>query len=229
MNGWESAGGTNWSGPLMLASRSERRRSLLAEAGIESLARASDLDDGDLHPPKDVDPRAWVMALAYFKARRVATLLDGDPPSDEPGVVVLAADTVCAHRGRILGQPVDARHAQHMLESMQDDEHVTLSGVCLIQWSRDGAWRPESGRVLFSDATRVHIGPIDAATIERYVDGDGWRGKAGGYNLSERLDDGWPIDVEGDPTTVMGLPMMRLRPILIDVIRTAARPEPNWS
>ena len=37
-----------------------------------------------------------------------------------------------------------------------------------------------------------------------------WRGKAGAYNLADRVADGWPIECEGDPTTVMGLPMRRL-------------------
>lgn len=37
-----------------------------------------------------------------------------------------------------------------------------------------------------------------------------WAGKAGAYNLAERVEAGWPIEVEGDPGTVMGLPMRRL-------------------
>ena len=39
-------------------------------------------------------------------------------------------------------------------------------------------------------------------------------GKAGAYNLRERIEDGWAIRCEGDPTCVMGLPMIRLAPIL---------------
>ena len=37
-----------------------------------------------------------------------------------------------------------------------------------------------------------------------------WQGKAGGYNLSERHSAGWPLTWQGDPTSVMGLPMHRL-------------------
>jgi len=54
------------------------------------------------------------------------------------------------------------------------------------------------------------VGAIDDGRIEAYVWGGDWRGKAGAYNLSERVEAGWPITCEGDPATVMGLPMRRL-------------------
>ncbi|MFI4870918.1 MAG: Maf family protein, partial [Phycisphaerales bacterium JB061] len=44
-----------------------------------------------------------------------------------------------------------------------------------------------------------------------YLDTGLWRGKAGAYNLRERLDAGWAIEYEGDPTSIMGLPMELLR------------------
>lgn len=45
------------------------------------------------------------------------------------------------------------------------------------------------------------------------MDREAWRGKAGGYNLAE-IEGRWPMEVCGDPTTVVGLPMQRLVPIL---------------
>ena len=52
---------------------------------------------------------------------------------------------------------------------------------------------------------------LDDAAMQHYLDEGAWRGKAGAYNLQERIDAGWPIRCEGDPSTVMGLPMRRLR------------------
>jgi len=49
------------------------------------------------------------------------------------------------------------------------------------------------------------------AAMQQYLDEEAWRGKAGAYNLQDRIDAGWPIKCEGDPSTVMGLPMRRLR------------------
>ena len=188
--------------PLWLASRSPRRRELLAETGADVRIRPSDLDDGLLRPGS-VEASNWVASLAYLKARRVADQLRAD---GELGTV-LGADTVCVCGGVILGQPDDADHARAMLLGLVDREHVTLTGVCLYDLA-DGSWK------WFTDRSLVRVGVIDAETIDAYVASGGWRGKAGGYNLQDRIDDGWPIECIGDPANVMGLPMLRLGPML---------------
>lgn len=68
--------------------------------------------------------------------------------------------------------------------------------------------------MLFEDSTIVSMGMPSDSELGAYLDSGSWKGKAGGYNLSERIDAGWPIEFEGDPTTVMGLPMRRLIPLL---------------
>ena len=60
------------------------------------------------------------------------------------------------------------------------------------------------------DVARVWIGDVSRTTLEEYLSSGEWRGKAGGYNLLDRLAAGWPIRVIGDTTTVMGLPMVQL-------------------
>ena len=52
---------------ILLASRSPRRRSLLAEHGFEFDLASVGVDDSGLSPGA-VDPRAWVMSLAFLKA-----------------------------------------------------------------------------------------------------------------------------------------------------------------
>lgn len=194
--------------PIWLGSASPRRRQLLREAGIEVEVSPSDLDDGVLKPG-DVNSHQWVLSLAYFKARRVAEMLrrrrtpDGGPSRG----TVLAADTVCIHAGRILGQPTDAADARRMLHAMRDDVHHTITGVCLLPL--------EGGpRLMFVDEAEVRVGEVTDEQIEAYLQSGQWRGKAGAYNLSERIDDGWPIQCRGDPATVMGLPMQRLRRLI---------------
>ena len=56
----------------------------------------------------------------------------------------------------------------------------------------------------------VTIGLIDKEEIETYLKSDAWKGKAGAYNVSERIRAGWEIQCAGDITSVMGLPMKRL-------------------
>ena len=190
--------------PIVLASRSPRRRQLLQEAGIRVHVLPPSVDDGEL-TPQGQTPEQWVLELALLKALDVVKQVSSDKEL-ETGTV-LAADTVCVHQGKILGQPTDAAHAQAMLSALRDGAHRTISGVCLIRLA-DGE------RMQFVDEAEVSIGKLSDAEIRKYVQSGQWQGKAGGYNLAERIDAGWPIRCKGDPTTVMGLPMQRLRSLL---------------
>ena len=194
------------SGPVWLASRSPRRRKLLAEAGVAVRLRPAEVDDGDLSPG-DVSTAHWVAALAYLKGRWVADAL---LHAGEQRGTILAADTVCVHDERILGQPASAGEARRMLVALRDETHETITGVCLISLADSRRW-------LLVDRATVRYGHVSDREIDRYVRSGEWRGKAGAYNLQDRLSAGWPLECEGDPATVMGLPMRRLGPWLARV------------
>jgi septum formation protein len=103
-----------------------------------------------------------------------------------------------------LGQPKDADDAKQMLYAMLNSSHEVYTGWCLI--SCDGT-QLESG----CEGASITVGEISSKEIEQYVGSEKWIGKAGAYNLSERVSAGWPIVCHGDPTCVMGLPMDRLK------------------
>jgi len=202
-------------GPVYLASRSPRRRKMLTDAGIAPIVRPAGFDDGDLTRGR-VSEAQWVMALAYSKARWVHGALVAE--GVETGTV-LGADTVCVNDGEIYGQPVDGEDARRMISAMRDQAHVTMTGVCGIpmadhEQSQFAPGTASGGRWMFVDRATVVYGHVTDAQIDEYVDSEGWRGKAGAYNLSERIEAGWPIRCEGDHATVMGLPMRRLMPWL---------------
>ncbi|MBL9119379.1 MAG: septum formation protein Maf [Phycisphaerae bacterium] len=188
--------------PLVLASASPRRRLLLREAGFAPTVIESDIDDGGL-PCGAVAPEAFVMALSWFKARRVVT--QGAPAH----AVILAADTICVHENELLGKPRDAEHAAAMLRAMRNRAHRVVTGVTIVPVDRDAI-----ARLIFVDVATVRLGAIADAAIDEYVDGGTWQGKAGAYNYSERVAAGWPVTCDGDPTGVMGLPMLRVVPLL---------------
>ena len=190
--------------PIRLASRSPRRKLLLEDAGIAVDVQPPQIDDGKLQA-NNISAEHWVAAMALLKALDVASRLQ-DKGKVNAGTVI-AADTVCVHRGIILGQPRDADHARTMLQTLQNSTHRTISGVCLIRLC-------DAQRMLLVEETSVKIGNLTHADIDKYIDSNQWQGKAGGYNLIERVESGWPVKWDGDPTTVMGLPMARLLPLL---------------
>ncbi len=211
---------------LLLASRSPRRALLLREAGFEVETIESGIDDRDL-VPGDVTIAQWTAALAHLKARAALRQLEAHAlilgaeahAHDEPcthahdessnrgmlpaHALIIGADTVVEVDGRIIGQPRDAADARRIIRGLAQREHDVITGVSVIH-------PPTGHEDLFVDIARVRVGRIPDASIDEYVATGQWRGKAGAYNLSERLAAGWPIEYEGDPATIMGLPMQRL-------------------
>lgn len=175
---------------IVLASRSPRRRALLEGAGISHVCLTPAFDDAVLKPG-NATPRGWVMSLAFLKAWAAAR--------EGAEGLILGADTACVLDGELIGTPRDYAEAAGMIRSFSGREHEVVTGVALVD--------PLTGRrCMFADSAVVTMGEIGEEEIERYVAAGAWRGKAGAYNLSERLSAGWPITYEGDPETIMGLP-----------------------
>ncbi|MFM7261984.1 MAG: Maf family protein [bacterium] len=189
-------------GVLVLASGSPRRVALMREAGFEPEVEPADIDDGQL-VLGETDARDVAPALAHFKARRVAARRSA---RGAPDAWILAADTVCERDGAVLGKPKDAAEARDMIRSLANRPHGVVTGWCL--------WGPDATCRVGRDIATIVIGEIDAADLDRFIDEGLWRGKAGGYNLPEVLARGWPVHCEGDPQTVVGLPVRRLTPLL---------------
>jgi septum formation protein len=186
---------------ILLASRSPRRREFLERAGATFESVHPGLDDSELLPGCGTAV-GWVMGLAYLKARAGVEILRKRGEADGTWIA-LGADTTCVVDGVCIGTPRDAVEAEAMIRGMSGRQHEVVSGVALVC--------PATGaRRVFADAAKVWMDEIPDAQIRSYIAGDGWKGKAGAYNLSERISAGWKIRVEGDPTTIMGLPMRRL-------------------
>lgn len=190
---------------VILASGSPRRRSILSAAGVSFEVLVPEIDDARFAPDAR-DPRRFVMCLAWFKARQVAADAARKWPSGGPRWIV-AADTMCVHEGQVIGKPVDPVHAASMLRAFRGRSHEVVTGLCVLD-------RERGDRSIVADSARVRLGPLADPQVDSYVAGGEWLGKAGGYNYADRVDAGWPLECEGDPETVMGLPSRLLLPMI---------------
>lgn len=196
---------------LWLASRSPRRLTLLRDAGIEVKVIRTGLDDA-LLKPGSVGLVHWTVALAYFKARAAGELLWSRALKSGHGAgisLVIGADTLVGLHDHVIGQPTDADDAGRIIRQLSAAEHTVTTGVAVLDL-RSGR------RDVFCDTAVVHVGSLTDEQIDTYVQSGNWQGKAGAYNLSERIEAGWPITYEGDPATIMGLPMRLLTRYLHD-------------
>ena len=184
---------------LYLASRSPRRRELLAQMGIlfDTLAFRSPprLDD-------DVDETAHEGEVALIYVERVARL------KAEHGwrtvemrrlmpQLVLAADTTLEFQGEIIGKPTDAGDARAILRRLSGQTHRVLTSVAV---AFEG--RIESA-ISISDVT---FGAISETEIRRYVATGEPMDKAGAYGIQGRA--GMFVEhLSGSYSGVMGLPL----------------------
>lgn len=180
---------------IILASQSPRRRELLERMGISSFkTHAPNIDE---HVFDGLPPEELVCRLSAGKAEAVAAHAGR---SD----LVIAADTVVALDGSVLGKPEDALDAFRMLSTLSGMRHQVYTGVTVCH---------EGECVTEYEVTDVYFRELSEDELEHYIKTGEPMDKAGGYGIQgygalliERIS--------GDYYNVMGLPVCRLGRIL---------------
>lgn len=176
--------------PLVLASGSPRRRSILEMIDIPFVQVPPNIDEnGFRDSPGDV-----VLHWARMKAKKISPSWKDHP--------VLGADTMVAIENELLGKPGNPDQATDMLRKLSGRWHTVYGGISII-------W-PEKGiDIEFVETTRVLFRELSGEEIEAYVSTGEPMDKAGAYGIQgygcvlvERVD--------GCYFNVMGLPAARL-------------------
>lgn len=187
--------------PLILASRSPRRRELLSRLTEAFRAETSDFDEAPLMAAS-LSPEDLVLALSEGKARSV--LARPDTPAE---AVVIGGDTVVVSPdGEIFGIPKDPADAARMLRALSGRTHRVITGVSLVK--KDALRR-------FSIATQVEFYPLSDDILRWYLATGEPFDKAGAYGIQGKgalLVRG----ISGDYCNVVGLPLAELARQLAD-------------
>lgn len=191
---------------LILASRSPRRRSILAELGAKPelvAPRVAELSEGE--------PGELVLENARRKALAALDDLSGPTPAAAGGaeLVVIACDTEVAIDGRVLGKPADEAGARERLERLAGRSHDVLSGLVVARRGDISPFRVASRLI----RSRVSFAPLDAELLDAYLASEEWRGKAGAYAI-QGLGSMLVERVDGDFSNVVGLPLRALRELV---------------
>ena len=183
---------------LVLASGSPRRQAFLRELGLDFAVIVAALDET---PLLHETPIAMASRLATSKARAVADLL----PQDDVQRVVLAADTVVALDGLVMGKPCDAREATHMLAQLRNRSHQVHTAISLLAGSL------EQTRV---NTTTVWMRNYSDAEIGAYVASGDPMDKAGAYAIQHPVFSP-AVRIDGCLSNVIGLPLADLQALLV--------------
>ena len=182
--------------PLVLASRSTSRRSMLEAAGIPVEVCIPDLDERAVEAAAGIRRPADAAALlAGEKAKAAARLM--------PHRMVIGADQTLAFEGRRFDKPRDRAAAREQLMALAGKPHYLHSAVALAK----------DGNVLFdaTDTASLTLRNLSGSFLDRYLDaaGSAVLDCVGAYQL-EKLGVHLFDRIEGNHFTILGLPLLKL-------------------
>ena len=192
---------------LILASGSPRRRELLALIQENFEVIPSHVDEKAMEEKIFKDRtnsfeekvEMLVKQLSLGKARQVAGRF--------PGAMVIGADTVVVHEGKVLGKPENNAEAFEMIRSLAGQIHRVMTGVAVC-------WNGKEN--VFISQTKVCFLPWDEQMkreVESYVKDGHPMDKAGGYGIQETAGL-WVDWIDGDYFNVVGLPVVKLNKVM---------------
>ena len=180
---------------IILASNSPRRKELLGRMGIEEFKVSAPNVEESVE--EGLSPARIVEELSQRKAQAAAKKAG---PKD----IIIAADTVVALDGAVLGKPRSEEDAFAMLSALSGREHHVYTGVTVLQGER---------AVTEHEETAVQFRDLAPEEIRSYIAAGEPMDKAGAYGI-QGLGALLVSGIRGDYCNVMGLPVFRLGRIL---------------
>jgi len=176
---------------IILASQSPRRLELLRGLNIPFEVKLIEVDETYPSQMVGVD---IPMFLAEKKARAYETIMTEN-------TMIITADTIVWHEGKVLGKPVDSADAKRMLQIMSGKTHQVITGVCISTLKR---------KKIFHVITDVRFSKLTESEIDYYVENFKPYDKAGAYGVQEWIGFVGVEHINGSYFNVMGLPVQRL-------------------
>ena len=176
---------------IILASQSPRRIELLGGLNIKFEVQVLDVNEDFPAQMVGVD---IPMYLAEKKANAYKHIMDEH-------TMIITADTIVWHEGKVLGKPVDETDARRMLRALSGKTHQVITGVCISTLQR---------RKVFHVISDVRFARLAEVEIEYYLQNFKPYDKAGSYGVQEWIGFVGVEHINGSYFNVMGLPVQRL-------------------
>lgn len=176
----------------VLASRSERRKKLLKQIGLNFTVKDSNIDEincNGYHPIK------LVKLNSQNKSRKIAGIYKNE--------IVIGADTIVVLDKEILGKPRNKKEAIIFLKKLSNKKHLVFTGFYLIDTKN-------FKEVFGYEKTSVFFRKLTLSEIEYYVENHKPFDKAGSYGIQDDFGCLFIEKIKGDYYNVVGLPLVKL-------------------
>jgi len=188
--------------PLILASKSQARQALLQGAGLPFEIMGADVDERALEEPliaKGAGGVEVAVHLACAKALAVS--------AQRPGFLTIGADQVLQQGKRLFSKPRDLEEAKEHLAALSGQVHELHSAFCVARDEkilREGVVTAKlTCRVLSPDFIEAYVATAGSELLSSV-----------GAGAIEGLGIQVIEKIEGDHSTILGLPLLPLLEIL---------------
>ena len=187
---------------IILASKSEVRKEILDQNGINNEVIPSNVDENQIKESllkEKATPAIISKNLAELKANKVS-----EKKHDQ---LVLGADSVIDLNGKLISKPPNRKEAFVILEKLNGQKHQLISSVCI---SKNGSMIWNS-----TDAATLTMKQLNSDEIKSYL--EKIRDKElYAYGVYQIEADGRSLfsKIEGDEDTIMGLPVKQIKEYL---------------
>jgi septum formation protein len=182
--------------PVVLASKSPRRKELLSGILLDFLTVAVEVDELLVHADGTAD---LALKNAQLKAETVS--------EKYPDAWVIGSDTVVSCDGESLGKPESKTEAFRMMRRLSGRSHEVYSAVCLIHHRR-------GIKTSFVEESQVRFFELSDEKIQGYVDAFDPTEYAGGYPIQHVMGS-IVSGFSGSYCNIVGLPVERVRQVML--------------
>jgi septum formation protein len=187
---------------IILASKSEVRKKILNQNGINCEVIPADIDEDQVKESlfeEKATPEIISKNLAELKANKVS--------EKKPNEIILGADSVLDLNGELISKPTNRKEALTILQKLNGQKHQLISSVCI---SKNGSmiWN-------FTDASTLTMKQLNLDEIKSYLTKIKDK-ELYAYGVYQIEADGRFLfsKIEGDEDTIMGLPVKQIKEYL---------------
>jgi septum formation protein len=188
--------------PIILASKSPRRKKLLKQIGLVFRTKSFDVEE---NLTQNLPPAKLAKKLALQKLEAAKSQIKNS--------VIITADTIVVLEGEILGKPKNKREAVAMLKKLSGAKHHVYTGFAVYNGVTDE---------LISDyeKTCVAFRELSEKEIKEYVASGSPLDKAGSYGIQDDYGAVFVRKISGCYYNVVGLPLAKVYLALQKVLQS---------